>query len=54
MLLALHNCAMRVRVFKNIDDIVATIKAATIKTKDQKNDFREADLPSPPAYVITQ
>ena len=33
----LHNCAMRVRAyFKNIDEVVAAIKAATIKNKDQK------------------
>ena len=51
----LHNCAMRVRAyFKNIDDVVATIKAATIKNKDRKNDFREAGLPSPPDPVITR
>ena len=51
----LHNCAMRVRAFfKNIDDVVATIKAATIKNKDRKNDFREAGLPSPPVQVITR
>ena len=30
----LHNCAMRVRAhFKNIDEIIATIKAATITRK---------------------
>ena len=51
----LHNCAMRVRAyFKNSDDVVATIKAATIKNKDRKNDFREAGLPSPPEPVITR
>ena len=45
----LHNCAMRVRAyFKNIDEVVATIKAATIKNEDRKNDFHEAGLPSPP------
>ena len=33
----LHNCAMRVRAhFKNIDKVIATIKAATIKNKDRK------------------
>ena len=38
----LHNCAIRVRAyFKNINEVVATIKAATIKTKDCKNDFHE-------------
>ena len=46
---------MRVRAyFKNSDDVVATIKAATIKNKDRKNDFREAGLPSPPEPVITR
>ena len=51
----LHNCAMRVcAYFKNIDDIVATIKAATIKNKDRKNDFRKAGLPSPSEPVITR
>ena len=51
----LHNCAMRVRAyFKNIDEVVATIKAATIKNKDRKNDFHETGLPSPPDPVITR
>ena len=45
----LHNCAMRVRAhFKNIDEVIATIKAATIKNKDRKKDFHDAGLPSPP------
>ena len=44
----LHNCAMRVRArFKNIDEVIATIKAATIKNKDHKKDFHDAGLPSP-------
>ena len=51
----LHNCAMRVRAhFKNIDEIIATIKAATIKNKDRKKDFHDAGLPSPPDPVITR
>ena len=51
----LHNCAMRVRAhFKNIDEIIATIKTATIKHKDRKNDFHDAGLPSPPDPVITR
>ena len=51
----LHNCIMRVRAFfKNIHDVVATIRAATIKNNDLKNDFREAGLPSPPVPVITR
>ena len=51
----LHNCAMRVRAhFKNIDKIMATIKAATIKNKDRKKDFYDAGLPSPSDPVITR
>ena len=51
----LHKFAMRVRAFvKNIDDAVATTKAAILKNKDRKNDFREAGLPSPPVHVITR
>ena len=46
---SLHNCAMRVHVhFKNLDEVIATIKAATIKTKDRKKDFHDAGLPSSP------
>ena len=51
----LHYCAARVRaIFKNVDDVTATTKAATIKNKDRKNDFREASLPSPSVPVITR
>ena len=51
----LHNCAMRVRAhFKNIDEVIATIKAATIKNKDRKKDFHDAGLPSRPDPVITR
>ena len=46
----LHNCAMHVRAhFKNIDEIIATIK-----NKDRKKDFHDAGLPSPPDPVITR
>ena len=46
----LHNCAMRVSAhFKNIDEIIATIK-----NKDRKKDFHDAGLPSPPDPVITR
>ena len=49
----LHHCAMRVRAhFKNIDEVIATIKAATIK--DRKKDFHDTGLPSPPDLVITR
>ena len=51
----LHNCAMRVPTpFQIIDEIIATIKAATIKNKDRKKDFHHAGLPSPPDPVITK
>ena len=46
---------MRVRAhFKNIDEIIATINAATIKNKDRKNNFHDAGLPFPPDPVITR
>ena len=51
----LHNCATRVRAhFKNIDEVIATIKAATIKNKDRKKDFHDAGLPSSPDHVIAR
>ena len=51
----LHNCAMCVRAhFKSIDEIIATIKAATIKNKNRKKDFHDAGLPSPHDPVITR
>ena len=46
---------MRVHAhFKNIDEIIATIKAATIKNKGRKKDFHDAGLPSSPDPVITR
>ena len=51
----LHNCATRVRAhFKNIDEVIATIKAATIKNKYRKNEFHDGGLPSPLDPVITR
>ena len=51
----LHNCAKRVRGhFKNIDEVMSTIKAATIKNKDRMKDFHNAGLPSPPDPVIAR
>ena len=39
----LHNCAMRVRShIKNINKVIATIEAATIKNKNRKKDFNDA------------
>ena len=40
--------------FGNIDEVIATIKAATIKNKDRKKDFQDGSLPSPPDPVITR
>ena len=46
---------MQVRAFfKKIGDVVAAIKAATIKNKHRKHNFREADLLSHPVPVITR
>ena len=46
---------MRVRAhFKNIDEVIATIKAATIKNKDCKKDFHDVSLSSLPDHVITR
>ena len=51
----LYSFAMRVHAHsKNIDEVIATIKAATIKNKDRKKDFHDAGLPSPPDPVITR
>ena len=51
----LHNCAICVCAhLKNIDEIIATIKAATIKNKHRKKDFHHAGLPSPPDPVTTR
>ena len=46
---------MRVRAhLNNVDEVIATIKAATIKNKDRKKDFHDAGLPSPPDSSITR
>ena len=46
---------MRVRAYlKNIDEVVATIEAATIKNRDRKEDFYDASLSSSPDLVITR
>ena len=50
-----HNCAMRVRAhFKNIDEVIATIKAATIKNKNRNKGFYDSGMPSHPDPVITR
>jgi len=51
----LHNCAMRVRAyFTTIDVLIARLKAATIKNKERRNMFRDAQLPLPPDPVVTR
>ena len=51
----LYYCAKPVRAhFKNLDEVIATIKAATIKNKDREKKFHNAGLPSPPNSVITR
>ena len=46
---------MRVRAhFKNIDEVIAIIKAATIKKNHRKKDFHDAALSSPSDPVITR
>ena len=53
--LLLHKWIMLVRAhFINIDKVIATIKAATIKNKNRKKDFHNAGLPSPSDRVITR
>ena len=45
----LHNCAIRARAhIANIYQVIATIKAETIKNKNRRKDFHDAGLPSPP------
>ena len=47
-----HNCAMRVHAqFKNIDEVIPMIKAATIKNNDCKKHFHDAGLRSPNPVV---
>ena len=40
--------------FKNIDEVIAMIKAAAIKTKDCEKDFHDAGLPTSSDLVITR
>lgn len=49
----LHNCAERVRnKFNNIDSLIASVKAAVVKSKDRKEMF--AEIGYPPEPVITR
>ena len=40
--------------FKNVNEVIATIKAATIKNKNRKKDFHDAGLLSFPDPEITR
>ena len=51
----LHNCTMGVRThFENNDEVIASIKATTIKNENRKKDFHDAGLPSLAEPVITR
>ena len=48
-----HNCAEKVRShFKNVDDLIATVKAVTLKNKNRSSKF--SDIGSPPHPVLTR
>ena len=49
----LHNCAEKVRAyFSDVDDLIANVKAATVRCKDRKECFREIGYPPQP--VVTR
>jgi len=49
----LHNCAEKVRAyFSDVDDLIATVKAATVRSKDRKELF--ASIGYPPQPVVTR
>ena len=51
----LPNCAMHeLAHFKNIDEVITTIKAATTKNKGRKKDFLDAGLPPPLDPLLTR
>lgn len=50
----LHNCAMKIQsFFKDIDSVIATMKALTVKNKDRRNQFSNMGL-TIPHPVITR
>jgi len=49
----LHNCAEKVRAFYNdVDNVIARVKAATVKNKDRMNAFQQVG--KPPQPVLTR
>ena len=51
----LHNCAVHIRAhFKATDNLISSIKAATIKNKHRCSLFTAAGLSAPPLPILTQ
>ena len=51
----LHNCAEHIRAyFKATDNLISSIKAATIKNKDRRSLFTAAGLSAPPQPILTR
>ena len=51
----LHNCAEHMRAhFKATDNLISSIKAATIKNKDRRSLFTAAGLSAPPQPILTR
>ena len=49
----MHNCAMKVRAsFPDVDRVIATVKAATVKNRTRKSLFNE--IGAPPVPVVTR
>ena len=51
----LHNCAEHIRAhFKATNNLISSIKAATIKNKDHRSLFTAAGLSAPPQPILTR
>ena len=51
----LHNCCMRIRgYFQDVDQLISSIKAATIKNKERRALFKEMNIDFPPEPVLTR
>ena len=51
----LHNCAEHIRAhFKATNNLISSIKAATIKNKDRRSLFTAAGLSAPPQPILTR
>eukprot|EP00477_Mikrocytos_mackini_P001135 GAHX01001217.1.p1 GENE.GAHX01001217.1~~GAHX01001217.1.p1 ORF type:complete len:457 (-),score=48.95 GAHX01001217.1:118-1488(-) len=49
----LHNCCYKVKTnFGNIDKLISSLKAATIKNRERRADF--TDIPIPPQPILTR